>query len=546
MDNFSLFEALGIEVPETEPKQAAGKKGKKETKPVVKKEEKLVFPLTVVTGVCPATVLTEEQVKGADTLEKVADFVCEQSGMPRYLTIAKRLGDSKIAVVLDREKVKSKGEFDITEVSTVLVSNGEEVSLHEICGARTAQEINEFLAKKQGEDVPYQFISDKTKLYAVTGEELAVGNVSLPVHIKSPLGDVVLTVEDFDKMDDDGADGKEVSVTDIEEKVFASAQYTDVKEILALYRPSKPMGESILYLGINSCKVTLPKSADGKKEETYPTDAVISMIFHRIQLTPEMFGGKKRVTEKGIIEFLSKDYPEFTMERTKLTYDKKGNFIFPSLKSSSKGAMVYASREECMDAAEKAPVYFLANYLEDGREFRYEKTPVMDIEAAADGEDGCFRWKLPPVPQKIFDTIREFFAHVTHEHGTEALVWLVYFPEEGKYDVIVPEQEVDRISVYTEAMTLTNPSVYHVADIHSHNSMNAFFSPVDDADEMGNQVYGVMGRLDTTEPEVLLRAGTGGKFVQVGVSDIFGKSAQDWNVNAEGLYEQWISCVRFK
>ena len=45
---------------------------------------------------------------------------------------------------------------------------------------------------------------------------------------------------------------------------------------------------------------------------------------------------------------------------------------------------------------------------------------------------------------------------------------------------------------------------------------------MDNADEKGTRLYGVIGNLDTN-PQFMLRAGSGGFFVEIDVDDIFGE-----------------------
>ena len=45
----------------------------------------------------------------------------------------------------------------------------------------------------------------------------------------------------------------------------------------------------------------------------------------------------------------------------------------------------------------------------------------------------------------------------------------------------------------------------YYADIHSHNSMKAVFSAIDDMDERGTRLYLVIGRLDQFFPEISAR-----------------------------------------
>ena len=65
-------------------------------------------------------------------------------------------------------------------------------------------------------------------------------------------------------------------------------------------------------------------------------------------------------------------------------------------------------------------------------------------------------------------------------------------------------------------------------EVHSHHAMRAYFSATDDRDETARRVYGVIGRLDSQEPEIALRVATGCKphavepvpFAQVFAADL--------------------------
>jgi PRTRC genetic system protein A len=60
-----------------------------------------------------------------------------------------------------------------------------------------------------------------------------------------------------------------------------------------------------------------------------------------------------------------------------------------------------------------------------------------------------------------------------------------------------------------------------VIDLHSHNSMPAFFSATDDADEQGLRFYAVIGRIDTDTPEIRVRVGVYGHFMDVPADTVF-------------------------
>ncbi len=62
------------------------------------------------------------------------------------------------------------------------------------------------------------------------------------------------------------------------------------------------------------------------------------------------------------------------------------------------------------------------------------------------------------------------------------------------------------------------PSI--VLDLHSHHTMNAYFSETDDQDEQGFRFYAVIGRI-YDRPEIRLRLGVYGDFVELPASTLF-------------------------
>jgi PRTRC genetic system protein A len=93
---------------------------------------------------------------------------------------------------------------------------------------------------------------------------------------------------------------------------------------------------------------------------------------------------------------------------------------------------------------------------------------------------------------------------------------LYQFMEDGGiWRCIQPTQRVTAVSV--EFYDQRDAAI----DLHSHNSMGAFFSEQDDADEGGLRFYGVIGRLDVDRPEMALRVGVYGEFWPVPISRAF-------------------------
>ena len=87
------------------------------------------------------------------------------------------------------------------------------------------------------------------------------------------------------------------------------------------------------------------------------------------------------------------------------------------------------------------------------------------------------------------------------------------------YRLVVPPQEG------TPSSLSYQPPSGVVAEFHSHARHRAFFSATDDRDEQGFRTYGVVGRLDTPEPELALRIGIYGHFAPLHWSQVFDGSS---------------------
>lgn len=539
---------------EKKPEKKAEKKPEKSAAPK-KPEKKISFPLTVIVGTGVTIELTADEAGEAKTMDAIVDLVCARRGYEKDVVTSKYLDERKIIVCLNRAKAKAKGEFKI-EATTVIKVGDEEYSAAEIEGSRTKDELIKFVSKvrEDKEDLPYVFIEGKEKIYALIGEAKAYGDVRLPVKVIDIYGNaIVITEEDLKDVklpDETDAEGEEedVVVTDgeveveaIKKLVFESERYATSREALTLYRPNEPKkDENVLYLALDTVLAyTAPNSSEPKKPTMYPTNATISLLFTRIPLTPEMFGGKKEVEAKEIFAVLQKEkHEEFTESRARLRYDKDGNFIFPEMKSSTKGADVFCTREDAMAAAQDKE-YYICDFLHCDKMYRFEKTFVSETEATKTGE-GRFRWKLPKIPMKMLASIEDFFRKVSLLYGTEALVWICWNPKSKSYFFVLPEQRVTKTMVTTDNTLLSVNGSIRVMDFHSHNSMPAFFSSVDNADEVGNLLYGVMGMLvdEDSEPMIEMRAGTGGRFVKLAIDDIFGESDEEVETG-ESLFDEW-------
>lgn len=138
---------------------------------------------------------------------------------------------------------------------------------------------------------------------------------------------------------------------------------------------------------------------------------------------------------------------------------------------------------------------------------------------------------VPPIPGALLTTIVDFFRAVYKEKNeAEAFVQIFYDRENEEYFLNCPPQRVSGAMV----KFLRDPDLEArhllVMDIHSHNSMPAFFSTIDDADEQEDRLYGVIGCVHHRVPQMEFRMGCAGRFVTLEGKSLFTKAepAKEW------------------
>jgi PRTRC genetic system protein A len=119
---------------------------------------------------------------------------------------------------------------------------------------------------------------------------------------------------------------------------------------------------------------------------------------------------------------------------------------------------------------------------------------------------------LGRLPASIWDGILRCLQ-VAHSAGCEVLTG-VYHDGEA-YRLIVPRQVVAPLAVRYE------PQENLIVEVHSDRDGLARFSATDSADEQRLRLYGVVGRLDQSTPQVALRAGAYGHFLPVPWDAVF-------------------------
>ena len=112
----------------------------------------------------------------------------------------------------------------------------------------------------------------------------------------------------------------------------------------------------------------------------------------------------------------------------------------------------------------------------------------------------------------------------------EALAHILWDKVQDEFLIRIPKQEVskDRINADLSGDVPLADRYIHYADIHSHNSMPAKFSPIDDQDEKATRLYIVLGRLDQFYPEISVRMSCGGLFYPLDPSAIFESIGEEY------------------
>ena len=117
-----------------------------------------------------------------------------------------------------------------------------------------------------------------------------------------------------------------------------------------------------------------------------------------------------------------------------------------------------------------------------------------------------------PIPGGLF---KQGVRWCQGDPATERFFAIRWDDDSREYRLVIPPQSGTGSSVrYTP-----QPGV--VAEFHSHCRMPAFFSTVDNQDEQGFRIYGVVGKVDNAVPQVNLRLGIYGHHAPVGWADLF-------------------------
>lgn len=272
------------------------------------------------------------------------------------------------------------------------------------------------------------------------------------------------------------------SMTFEELRIRKSEDFTDLEE-------GKRVSWSVEYCGI-------------RKEIKDPKGTTIISVKETIERSREFLAALKKTKEKNPCCYV----------KPKVEMKTKGNAAYKGKFGSLEEARA-SDKVICMVPARNGRIYELRK-MEQG-EFIAPKNNVVDFSEIRAG----FTPALPKIPAQLMGEIIAFFrAIMTENEENEAFVQIYWDKEEKRFFAYVPKQSVckDEVEADLRGCPYDDEERYICyADIHSHNSMDAFFSGKDDRDERSVGLYFVFGELDHFYPEIKARIFCGDNFVTI-------------------------------
>ena len=527
----------------------AKKDGKKDTAPAKVKESKYAAPLKLVFDSLETFELTEGEFTKKELFAKIA----ENTGIGLFNEKEGSFTLNKLedGCYLVRPSYGSKYEKGSSGTKLLLEQhrNLEDIIESEEDGPITVEALKEHLLETYGIKTTIYLVGD-TYIPVPQLEKADISSDSFPLQITALtlFGEKLeVSAEEYEELKNELAESDDTSeetvlknTGDDENEEMSEAEVISdavLKKILGTFFPDYPdldfgydAEKNLLQVAHKALSSGNSAAAPAKaKEETYPTNATVSLVFTKINLAPEMFDGKKDITKKELLKFIGKTYPEYSPERTEILYDKKKNLIIPTLKSGKRGSD-----------------YFL----EDFDEHRQENTQLMSITAlkGQKDEDGCvkgvFYYNLPKIPFEILKEIIHFFWDVFAIKRTEAIAQVFFNKSKQKYEIHIPEQtvSVSEVEFLRDTDKELDENLILALEIHSHGMHRAFWSATDNREEKSHRLYAVAGEMGSfryDDRHLIMRACTGGWHVRVPLDTIFEfpKIADEFN--------PWIAKIRF-
>lgn len=150
-----------------------------------------------------------------------------------------------------------------------------------------------------------------------------------------------------------------------------------------------------------------------------------------------------------------------------------------------------------------------------------------------------FALKNGPIPYTLLQEILYFFKKICDDSKDEVYMQIFWNPETEEYYNYCPIQKVSGGSVEYERDSDLEANHVLVLEIHSHNTMGAYFSSIDDRDEKSDRFFGVVGELNRSRPAMKFSYVCGGTRVEIPASGIFEEAPEE-----EDLFPlEWLKRV---
>ena len=131
------------------------------------------------------------------------------------------------------------------------------------------------------------------------------------------------------------------------------------------------------------------------------------------------------------------------------------------------------------------------------------------------------------IMQKVeFKLLEDIILAARYYTPRESLFYFQYLDQEHLWWAKLPQQHSDQASVCPDSQF----GPYIPMEIHSHNTMDAFFSPTDDADETGFRVYGVLGHVYRAVVDIKMRISIYGHRYIIPYESVFERNPEVNNV----------------
>ena len=301
-------------------------------------------------------------------------------------------------------------------------------------------------------------------------------------------------------------DIEDASMTFEELRIRKSEDFTDLEE-------GKRVSWSVEYCGI-------------RKEVKDPKGTTIISTKEMIERSREFLDALKKTKDKDPCCYV----------KPKVEMKTKGNAAYKGKFGTLEEART-SDKVICLIPSNDGRIYELRK-MEQG-EFIAPKKNVVDFSEVRAG----FSPALPKIPAELMGQIIAFFRAFMTDHGeNEAFAQIYWDKAEKRFFAYVPKQSVCKEEVEADLHDCPYDDEERYlcyADIHSHNSMDAFFSGKDDQDERSTGLYLVLGKLDKFYPDVKARIFCGDSFVSINP-----------NIVMEGLEQpfpkEWLTQVSIR